>query len=875
MFVKVILEKKISSIAEFFFFDENKLSFVSLDAYDPKEHLILCLPKGHNSILLRVPDSIDSSSLCKNSSSISFIRDACLVSDAYTFLEITRFICNLSSRYDSPLNLAELRDQGFDSVQIIYEVYLSFFKCPDSEFFLKQQTIFADIIPRSKSFSQLFSYLVYIDKLYSILTKKNDALVEECIKTLVVIPTYGNLSYTCACLASIYIDLVVSLCNKGKAPLLDIVVNDDCYPEAGYQDDFLKLNRLNLVSAKINANNVGFLLNCNKTVAANINKWHKHIALLNNDVEVLPGWINGLLDTFSIFDNVGVVGSQQISFQGKIQDAGGLVWRDGSAWNYGKGSTPLSPEFDFARSVDYISGASVVILAHIWQELSGFDQRYVPAYYEDTDLCLAVQALGYKVIYQPVSRVLHVEGASCGSDIEDENSLKRFQAVNKTKFVHKWNSILKYKNENADNVDQSLHSQKIKSALVIEDLLLSPDEDAGSLYMMNNCLALQELGYSISYIPADNFCYMRDCCINMGLRGIEVLAHPRIKQIDDLRNVKGSIPFAYKRNWDIIVICRPCRIFSIKKLREFFPSSKIIYYTHDLHYSRLLSYAQNSARSDQKSKYERESQNMKQIEKDIFSQVDLVFHVSEEEQKEANQLCPHNSVYLNPVVDSPSSFEQSYKGGNDIVFVGSSSHPPNLEGIMWFLEKIWPDVSSEFQDSKLHIIGKSPSSSLVNLSSSFESVLLHGYVKSLQDVFGKCVIGIAPLLSGAGVKGKVLSYLSYGLGVVSTSYGAQGLPNIPVDVLSVADNSESFSEAIKAKLSVSPTSFKKNRCTANNYIQDYFSEESLIHKMKEGLDLLDCSYYKDVLSFAKYSSSELDVSYNQKNSLVYYRDNPF
>ena len=143
-----------------------------------------------------------------------------------------------------------------------------------------------------------------------------------------------------------------------------------------------------------------------------------YLVLLNNDTRVLAGWLNELIGTFELHTGTGYVGSKLLDPTGWLQEAGGAVWPDGSALNMGRGHDPEEPAFNYVRDVHYVTGAAVAIPRAIWEELSGFDDHFAPNYYEDTDLAFRVRKAGYRVLYQPLSRVVHFEGVTCGRGLD-------------------------------------------------------------------------------------------------------------------------------------------------------------------------------------------------------------------------------------------------------------------------------------------------------------------------------------------------------------------------------------------------------------------------------------------------------------------------
>jgi O-antigen biosynthesis protein len=122
---------------------------------------------------------------------------------------------------------------------------------------------------------------------------------------------------------------------------------------------------------------------------------------------------------------------------GTLQEAGGMLFEDGSAANFGRGDPDIDdPIYNFVREVDYCSGALLATRRDVFEQLGRFDSRYAPAYNEDSDYCFSLRQAGYRVYYQPACTIVHIEGVSSGRDLTA--GVKQYQVVNKQKFVAKW-----------------------------------------------------------------------------------------------------------------------------------------------------------------------------------------------------------------------------------------------------------------------------------------------------------------------------------------------------------------------------------------------------------------------------------------------------
>lgn len=242
----------------------------------------------------------------------------------------------------------------------------------------------------------------------------------------IIIPVFNKALYTYNCLLSL------QACDAHLTPEIIIVDN------ASTDETRELLSKLQ-GSVKIitNPENQGFVQACRQGAAAATGEL---LLFLNNDTQVTPGWLTSLVEQITADPDIGIVGSKLIYPDGHLQEAGGIIFNDASGYNYGRHQDPSDPRYLFPRPVDYCSGASLMIKRNLWQQLGGFDLRFAPAYYEDTDLCFSARQAGYQVIYCPDSQVVHYEGITAGTDIN--SGYKAYQQINHQHFLEKWQSVL-------------------------------------------------------------------------------------------------------------------------------------------------------------------------------------------------------------------------------------------------------------------------------------------------------------------------------------------------------------------------------------------------------------------------------------------------
>lgn len=587
----------------------------------------------------------------------------------------------------------------------------------------------------------------------------------------IIIPCYGQISHTINCLASL--QMHPPSCN------FEVIVVDDASPTNEY-NAFERIKGVRLIR---NDSNQGFLLSCNLSakIATGI-----YLYFLNNDTQLLPGSIDELLNTFKLFPRTGIAGSRLIYPDGRLQEAGGIIWKDGSATNIGRFASAQKPEYSHLREVDYCSGASLIIPRLLFLEDGGFDISYVPAYYEDTDLAMRIRSRGYLIHYQPLSTVVHYEGISNG---RFENAgVKRYQQINQEIFQRKWQSELNEHHTWRYQILDTINRNNLGRVLVVDTSVPRPDRDAGSLCIYNLMMLFRGLGYQPSFYADDGnsgkTAYTQLC----EGAGIEMLSAPFT------RSLRRHL-IHYGHQYDLVVLSRPNLCHErLSIVRRYCTKARIIYYPHDLHYRR---FEREAAVKRQKSMLKRAEQ-FRQIELSNSQQADITVVLSKDEQNELRRLLPDSRIHLLPLIirdSEPQINLPCHKPKpSNIIFIGNFQHSPNEDALLWFVKDCLPLVLESYPSAVLHVVGGNPTPSVRDLNC--PSIKLNGYIEDLDGFLKSMHVSIVPLRYGAGVKGKLATAMRAAIPVVSTTIGVEGIPARDREHLLVADSANEMASAI-------------------------------------------------------------------------------
>lgn len=589
-------------------------------------------------------------------------------------------------------------------------------------------------------------------------------------KVSVILVLWNQASLTLACLHSIEAEIGFPL---------EVIIIDN----ASTDETATLLSRIENATILTQSENLGFL----KAVNLGLETARgDHILLLNNDAILRPGALTAAVDTLEAEDDVGAVGGRIILPNGQLQEAGSIIWNDGTCVGYGRGDEPDRGQYMFRRDVDYCSGAFLLVNGNLFRELNGFDEAFAPAYYEETDLCMRLRSAGYRIVFDPNVVIDHFEFGSS----ENASSALNLQKRNKDIFVQKHAEALKsHLPAGSYQILKARMHKQCTRILHIDDKVPITSHGAGLPRTQEIVRILASNGYFVTYFPSNiesaswqeiRACVPREVEVALGY------GRDRLETFLDER-------IGY---YDKIFISRPhnmAMLCSLKVRRpELFSGVRIIYDAEALF----------AARDRIKADIFENKKGVVKAQKAIVSELKLGYHadhvttVSPTEALEFSKAVGRKVSILGHSIQ-PTPTQAPYADRNKILFLGRliEDDSPNVDSLVWFVDEVLPILGRLLPDhDEITVVGRSSAEKIRKRAQ--KGLRLLGPVADLRTHFESARVFIAPTRFAAGIPHKVHQAAAMGVPVVTTSLLASQLGWRSGESLLAADTAKDFATAV-------------------------------------------------------------------------------
>lgn len=503
--------------------------------------------------------------------------------------------------------------------------------------------------------------------------------------------------------------------------------------------------------------NVGYLDGCNEALA---HVRAPALLYLNNDLRLYPNALRNALARLYSAGDIAAVGAKLIRSNMWLQEAGSIIWRDGSTYGYRRQDNPNIPEANFARDVDYCSAAFLLVRSATACALNGFDPLYRPAYFEDTDLCLRMIRSGKRVVYDPTVMVEHLEFGSSGSE-----GSRAQMVINHRVFGRQHQDYLRKQlpGHLRNAVLARSHRSTRRKVLFIEDRI--PLRSLGSGYVRSNDLvwAMSQLGLQVTVFPVlPRAASYADLAADFP-DDVEVMTRSDLSTLDQFIEERAGY-------YDLVWIGRTHNLVRLLPVlaehSRHLPVESVILDTEVIAAPRTI----------EKARFHPPAKKLAPLDEMVASELESaqycqhVVVVSEHDAALVRDAGYENVAILGhsmPLRPGRESFAER----RDFLFVGAlhDEDAPNFDSLFWLIHDVLPELDEYLpEEVKLTVAGFVHPSVDVSTLRASRRVNWLGPVDDLTALYATHRLFIAPTRYAGGIPYKVHEAASYGLPVVAT-----------------------------------------------------------------------------------------------------------
>ena len=577
-----------------------------------------------------------------------------------------------------------------------------------------------------------------------------------------VVPVYGRF------------DLLLNLLFSLESQIdqrFEVILHDNASPDAIKEQFYSKVN----AKITLGEENLHYLRACN---LASDQAKGSILVFLNSDVELANDTVGSLIESFEKQQNLGALGGLVLHKDQFVQELGGIIFADGSNKGIGRGFGQEAFWLSFPRKVDYVSGCFLATSKDLFIELGKFDERFLPAYYEDLDYCIRVAAKGLDVIADPAIKITHHE---FGSQKKANEGLL-LQVKNRKQFVEKHREYLKNKLLVEDYRESQLAGVSnfdtyAKKILYIDDAL--PDPKFGSGFgrakdIIDTLLSLNCFITHISTATTKNNNTQIDDEYRIQDSAIEFIKFCKFEQI---ASVLAHRPHFY----DCVIISRKHNMeYFLSYFKNFLGNATVIFDVEALFSVRdFIVKSELSFKEMDYDAYKKSAEFLNEI--DIFKYADVIWFASQLEKLiyEKGTDNPKPAYEVGHTVHNLPSKSQSFELRQGMVFLGGipEKTSPNADSIDLLIKEIIPGLRKSGMNEPFYIMGNIEVPEIEERIKAYCAQDPHthylGFMDRPEEIIQKARIFVAPSRIAAGIPHKLTVPTKHGVPIVTSSLISQ------------------------------------------------------------------------------------------------------
>lgn len=519
------------------------------------------------------------------------------------------------------------------------------------------------------------------------------------------------------------------------------------------------------------------------------------IAFLGDDTQVQAAWLDLLVQTFAEALQAGIVGSRLLYPDGRQRALGLGPLPDGTCQRLGHLKDPEHPSQGHRRAVAACPLTALAVRAELFKQLGGFAESALGADELALELAHRVWNQGLRVYCQPLSRVVQFGTGGQGADrLIDQLPCKAWPWLERRRRV-----------------------------FVVDNYILTPDRESGSLRMLNLFRILERLGFEVTFAAA-NLEAPQPYVADLQRQGIEVLYRPYVRSIAEHLAHQGE-------RYDLVILSRAdAASQAMGVARRYCRRARIVFDTVDLHFLRESRLA--ALVGDRATRLLAEARKRQELS--LMRQADLTLVVSEVERELLAREAPDVRVHVVSNIHEIFGSANPPRARRDLLFIGAFSHPPNRDAVCFFCDQVMPLVRRHLPEVRFQVIGADPPPEVRARAGNGVEIL--GHIPDVAPFFASCRLSVAPLRYGAGVKGKINQSLAYGVPVVATSIAVEGMHLVDGESALIADTPEGLAEAV-VRLYLDDDLWERLSRAGIEVMERHFSFDAAERALREALGL--------------------------------------